>query len=61
VDPDVAARRKRDENPQYVRTRTSEIRRVVRSTGSAVLRIVDAGQPLDAMLADIRARIWAEL
>jgi thymidylate kinase len=59
VDPDIAARRKREEDPHYVRTRTSEIRRVLRSTSRAGLRVVDAGQPVAAMLADIRAHVWA--
>jgi hypothetical protein len=61
VDAEVAARRKRDEDPEYVRARTAEIGRAIRSPGGPRLHIVDAGRPAAEMLADIRTRVWAVL
>jgi thymidylate kinase len=59
VDPEIAVRRKTTEPPDYVRTRN----RIVWNTdwSATDARIVDAGRPLDVVLADLRTLIWSEL
>jgi hypothetical protein len=59
VDPEIAVRRKTTEPPEYVRTRN----RIVWNTdwSGTDARIVDAGRPLDVVLADLRTLIWSEL
>lgn len=59
VDPEVAVRRKADEPEDYVRERGQ----IVWNTdwaGSGA-HIVDAGQPLADVLADLKAILWREL
>jgi thymidylate kinase len=59
VDPEVAVRRKTDENPDYVRARSGEVwRQDWRETGACV---VDAGRPLTEVLCDIKSLLWAHL
>ncbi len=59
VDPEVAVRRKTTEPSEYVRTRN----RIVCDTdwSGTGARLVDAGRPLTAVLADLKTLIWSEL
>jgi thymidylate kinase len=60
VDPDVAVRRREGiESEEMVRARAEEIWRL--QWGDVPAVVVDAGQPRDAMLAEIKAAIWERL
>jgi len=59
VDPEIAVRRKTDEQPGHVRTRSEEVWRADWSDTGA--QIVDASQPPAAVLANLRDRIWQQL
>jgi len=59
VDPEVAVRRKTDEPADYVRQRGELVWSVDWSATGA--RIVDAGQPLADVVADLKAILWQEL
>jgi thymidylate kinase len=59
VDPEIAVRRKTDEQEQHVRTRSEEIWRADWSNTGA--QLVDASQPPAAVLADLRDRIWQQV
>ena len=60
MDPDVAVRRREGiESEEMVRARAEEIWRL--QWGDVPAVVVDAGQPRDAMLAEIKAAIWDRL
>lgn len=59
VDPDVAVARRSDEEATYVRTRNTEIYGVDWSATGAV--VIDAAQPADVVLAQIRRAVWERL
>lgn len=59
VAPDVAVRRKTDEPPDYVRRRATLVWQA-QWTGEGT-RVIDAGQPLDHVLADLKAVLWEAL
>ncbi len=59
LDPEVAVRRKTTEPADYVRERNGIVWNTDWSQTGA--RIVDAGRPLQQVLADLKSIIWAEL
>ncbi|HYJ85238.1 MAG TPA: hypothetical protein VEW46_04220 [Pyrinomonadaceae bacterium] len=59
VDPEIAVRRKTDENEHHVRTRSQEIWQTDWSDARACL--VDAGQTPAKVLAELRALIWQQI
>ncbi len=59
VDPEVAVRRKTDEPADYVRQRGELVWSV--DWNAAGARVVDAGQPLADVVADLKAILWQEL
>jgi thymidylate kinase len=59
VDPEIAVRRKTDEDPNSVRTRSREIwERDWRGTSA---HVIDAARPPDEVLADIKSCLWSQL
>jgi thymidylate kinase len=58
VDPEVAVRRKRDEDQHYVRRRSTE---VWNTPWEPHIVRVDASRPAPAVLADLRAAVWERL
>ncbi len=58
IEPEAAVRRKVDEPEDYVRARA---RRMWTTRWAEGTILVDAGRPLDAVLQDLRARIWEAL
>jgi len=59
VDPEIAVRRKTDEPADYVRERGQIVWNTDWSGSGA--HVVDAGQPLSAVLGDLKAILWREL
>lgn len=59
VDPEIAVRRKTDEQPEHIRTRSEEIWRA--DWSNAVAQTIDASQSPAAVLADLQDRIWQQL
>jgi len=59
LDPEVAVRRKVTESATHVRTRSRELWEV--DWRDAHVRVVDANQPLEHVLAGLQSLIWAEL
>lgn len=58
VEPEVAVRRKTDEEENYVRRRSTEVWNAVWDDTTVV---VDAAQPAAGVLADLRAAVWERL
>jgi thymidylate kinase len=59
VDPEIAVRRKPNEDPAYVRARTREIWQLDwRGTNAQIL---DANQPLEQIRSELRSLLWSEL
>jgi thymidylate kinase len=58
VDPEVAVRRKHDEEEHYVRRRSTE---VWQTAWEPPVVVVDAGQPAATVLADLRRAVWERL
>jgi thymidylate kinase len=60
VDPDIAVARKRGVDPaEFVRPRAAEVYTAGWSGSGA--EVVDAGQPADAVLRDLRRIVWSRL
>lgn len=59
VDPEIAVARKPDEPADFVRTRWREIWDV--DWSSVPAHVVDAGQPADVVLAQLKTLVWARL
>lgn len=59
VEPEVAARRKTDEDAAYVRARSRAVWEVDWEGTSA--QVLDAGQPVAEVLSDLKVITWAEL
>ena len=59
VDPEIAVRRKADEDGFYVRARSREIWETNWQDTRAC--VVDAGLPLEVVRAELRSLIWSEL
>jgi thymidylate kinase len=59
IDPEIAVRRRSDEESTYVRARNTEVYGVDWSATNAV--VVDAAQPPEAVLAQIRETVWDRL
>jgi thymidylate kinase len=59
LDPEIAVRRKTDENEDHVRTRSQEIWQTDWSDTRA--HLVDAGQTPAKVLADLRSLIWQQI
>lgn len=58
VEPEVAVKRKTDEEENYVRRRSTEVWNAVWDDTTVV---VDAAQPAAGVLADLRAAVWERL
>lgn len=58
VDPEVAVRRKTDEEEHYVRRRSTE---VWNATWDGSTVVVDASRPAEDVLQDLRAAVWERL
>lgn len=58
VHPEVAVRRKTEEEENYVRSRSTEVWTASWDEGTEV---VDASQPAAQVLADLKAAVWARL
>ena len=58
VDPEVAVRRKSDEDSAYVRRRSTE---VWNATWDRDVVVIDAARPAAEVLADLRAAVWERL
>jgi thymidylate kinase len=59
VEPEIAVRRKTDEDESHVRTRSRELWEIDWSDTRA--RVVDAGQPVGEVVARLRSLVWSEL
>ena len=59
LDPEVAVRRKVTESATHVRTRSRELWEV--DWRDTRVRVIDANQPLEDVLAGLKSLIWAEL
>lgn len=59
VEPEIAVRRKQNEDEAHVRSRSSELWRANWSGTRA--NVIDASQPIEDVLAHLKALIWAEL
>ena len=59
VHPEVAAARKVDEDPEYVRIRSREVWDI--DLTDTVARVIDANQPQPKVLADLRSLLWSYL
>jgi thymidylate kinase len=60
VDPEVAVRRKTDENENHVRTRSRELwKQDWRGTPRA--HVVDSGRPREEVIADLQSIVWNKL
>jgi thymidylate kinase len=59
VHPEVAAARKVDEDPEYVRIRSREVWDI--DLTDSVARVIDANQPQPKVLADLRSLLWSYL
>jgi thymidylate kinase len=60
VDPLVAARRKPDHRIDLIRSKTraaAQLAALAEAAGAPVTRI-DANQPLDRVILDVKARLW---
>jgi thymidylate kinase len=60
VDPDIAVARKRGVDPaEFVRSRSAEV--YAADWSGTGIEVVDAGQPADAVLRDLRRIVWSRL
>ncbi len=59
VDPEVAVARKPEERPDFVRARWAEIWNV--DWASVPAHVIDAGQPVEQVHAELRSLIWSQL
>jgi thymidylate kinase len=59
VDPELAVARRPEQDEAFVRGRNREVRSV--DWGDLPVTIVDASQPLDAVLREVSALVWASL
>jgi len=59
VDPEIAVARKVEEDPDFVRARSSEVWQADWSDSPA--EVIDAGQPKEMVLRDIKRHVWARL
>lgn len=59
VHPEIAVRRKPNEDPDYVRARTSEIWELDWQGTNA--QVIDANQPLDQIRSEVKSLAWSEL
>jgi thymidylate kinase len=58
VDPEIAVRRKTDEDSAYVRRRSTEVWNASWDEDAVV---IDAAQPAAEVMADVRAAVWERL
>ena len=58
VDPEVAVRRKTDEEEHYVRRRSTEVWNVIWDDTTVT---IDAAQPAASVLADLKTAVWERL
>ena len=59
VDPEIAVRRKTDEDADYVRSRSLEVWELDLAESGAL--VVDADRPKADVLSDLQSIIWSEL
>jgi len=59
VDPEVALRRKGDDEPAAVRARSAEVWNL--EWGDTEVYIVDAGRSKDEVLSEIKSWVWPRL
>jgi thymidylate kinase len=59
VDPAIAVRRKLEEDPTSVHTRSREI--FERDWGGTRAHVIDAGRPADEVLLAVKAHVWNQL
>lgn len=59
VDPEVAVRRRAEQDEEFVRRRAAEIRN--RSWTEPGFFVVDANQPLQQVVTEVKGRLWATL
>jgi thymidylate kinase len=59
VDPEIAVRRRSDDDPDFVRSRWREIWEI--DWEAVPAHVVDAGRPQDEVLATVRSLLWSEV
>lgn len=59
IDPEIAVRRKTDEDPDSVRTRATEISQLNWQEIGA--HVIDASQPKANVLSDLKSVVWSEI
>jgi thymidylate kinase len=59
VDPEIAVRRRTDEDADFVRARSAELWNLDWNAGDVV--IVNANQPPEQVLAEIKSAVWQRL
>jgi thymidylate kinase len=59
VDPEIAVQRRADEDADWIRDRSREIWEL--DWQDTPVHIIDAGQPMAAMLASLKSLVWANL
>jgi thymidylate kinase len=59
LDPEIAVRRKTDENPTSVRTRTAQVWQL--DWGNTSAHVIDASQSRADVLSDIKNVVWSQL
>jgi thymidylate kinase len=59
LDPEVAVRRRTDEEPAFVRRRSAEVWTAEWSATDAI--VIDAGRSADEVASDARSALWSRL
>lgn len=59
VDPEIAVQRRADEDADWIRNRSLEIWEL--DWQDTPVHIIDSGQPMPEMLADLKSLVWANL
>jgi thymidylate kinase len=59
VDPNIAVQRKSDEDPEFVRARSTEVGSVSWDETQAL--VIDARRPKEEVLSEVKAAVWARL
>lgn len=59
VDPEIAIQRRMEDDPDWIRDRAQEIWNIDWSQDNC--HVIDAGQPQEKVLVDIKALVWSQL
>jgi thymidylate kinase len=59
IDPNVAAQRKPEEDPDFVRARSAEVANVEWKDSHAL--VIDARRPKDEVLSAVKGAVWSRL